>query len=95
MGNQLEKQQRKLSYGPKNNTQKMRLKREFEATYKRKVVGIRQALKPVKYRNRSQEMGYIEKSDQMSIKSEISLDSYREESMSIGSSASALKANNS
>ena len=73
----------------------MRLKREFEAAYRRRVVGIRQALKPVQFRNRSQEMGYIEKSDHMSIKSEISLDSYREESMSIASSASALKENNS
>ena len=73
----------------------MRLKREFEAVYRRRVVDIRQALKPVKYRNKSQEMGYIEKSDHMSIKSVISLDSYREESMSIASSVSALKAQNS
>ena len=73
----------------------MRLKREFDEVYKRRVLDIRKALKPIKYRNKSHEMGFVAKSNSISINSEDSLDSYREESMSIATSTSVVKANNS
>ena len=53
MGKDLAKQYKKHANDPNNKIQGMRLKREFEKTFKEKSKSIKQSLKPIKYRNNS------------------------------------------